>query len=107
MEPRLTSQTVDVLATFAERPSEPLYGLEIIESTGLKSGTIYPILARLETAKWLESSWDERQIRGPRRRLYRLTGEGQRVASGLRRANPKAAPSRSRTLAPKTGLGFR
>src|SRR4051812_47999324 len=106
MEPRLTTQTIDVLASFAEQPSEPLYGLEIIGMTGLKSGTLYPILARLESARWLESSWDTRQIRGPRRRLYQLTAEGARVASGLhpsRRASPTKS---SHGLVPKAGFGL-
>lgn len=106
MEPRLTSQTIDVLASFAERPSEPLYGLEVIRMTGLKSGTLYPILARLESAKWLESSWDDRQIRGPRRRLYRLTGEGERAASGLSRSRRAVTAKPSRGFAAKDGFGL-
>jgi len=50
----------------------------------LKSGTLYPILLRLEQAKWLESRWeadDPRQLGRPRCRLYRLTGLGARKAN--------------------------
>lgn len=42
--------------------------------TGLKTGTVYPILERLEGLGWLNSEWEITQDRnGPRRRTYRLT----------------------------------
>lgn len=43
------------------------------------SGTVYPILLRLEQAGWLESEWETADpvlLSRPRRRLYRLTGLG-------------------------------
>lgn len=60
------------------------YGFEIIDVTGLKAGTVYPILRRLEEEGLVRSSWEEasaaRAEGRPPRRNYRMTGEGERVA---------------------------
>jgi len=58
-------------------------GAEIARSTGLASGTLYPILFRLERSGWLSSHWEEinpSDVGRPRRRLYRLTGLGESAA---------------------------
>ena len=55
------------------------YGLALSNACGLKTGTIYPALARLEQAGWVSSYWedvDPSVVGRPKRRLYRLTGEG-------------------------------
>jgi DNA-binding PadR family transcriptional regulator len=52
-------------------------------AAGLASGTIHPILARLERAGWLESRWedvDPREQGRPRRRYYQLTPDGVELA---------------------------
>ena len=58
----------------------PEFGLELSRLAGLKTGTIYPALARLEQAGWLTTHWqtDEEAMREqrPRRRLYELTTKG-------------------------------
>ncbi len=77
--PRMTVQTLAVLSTMLEDEFREWYGLQLTAATGIKSGTLYPTLARLETARWLASTWEDVDpaIEGrPRRRLYRLTGEG-------------------------------
>jgi PadR family transcriptional regulator PadR len=54
-------------------------GAEIARSTQLASGTLYPILLRLEEAGWAESHWesgDPRDLGRPRRRFYKVTGIG-------------------------------
>jgi PadR family transcriptional regulator PadR len=67
--------------------SDPLawwWGVKLSGELDLRSGTIYPLLARLEKAGWLESKWEEidpAEQGRPRRRLYRLTGEGEVVAA--------------------------
>ncbi len=75
--------TQQVLAALLEDPATELYGLEVSERAHLKTGTIYPILARLEQSGWLSSRWEDidpsREGRRPRR-YYRLTGLGQREA---------------------------
>jgi len=56
-EPRLTAQTLKVLGSLMVNPKQEMSGAEIAASTKLASGTLYPILMRLEEAKWLESRW--------------------------------------------------
>ena len=51
------------------------YGYDLSRETGIPSRTLYPILIRLSGRGLLESRWEE-QASGPRRRSYRLTGEG-------------------------------
>ncbi|NEW95485.1 PadR family transcriptional regulator [Rhodopseudomonas sp. BR0G17] len=58
-------------------------GAEIHLETKIGSGTLYPLLARLEQAGWLVSEWEtiDPSAEGrPRRRYYSITGEGQRAA---------------------------
>jgi PadR family transcriptional regulator, regulatory protein PadR len=78
--PRITGPTLKVLGEFFSRPTDRLSGIEISRSTGLASGTLYPILFRLEGAGWLESEWEEvaaTEVKRPRRRLYRITAIGE------------------------------
>ena len=61
------------------QPRTPLAGSDIIREIGISSGTLYPILGRLENAGWLESCWeagDPRKLGRPRKRLYQVTGIG-------------------------------
>src|SRR5438067_6470742 len=81
--PRLTIQAQLVLNVLLRDIREERYGLEIAREAHLPSGTIYPILARLEAAGWLESGWeniDESSEGRRRRRYYKLTGRGVRGA---------------------------
>ena len=81
--PQITRETERVLAAFLRDPERPRYGLEVMKEAGLASGTVYPILARLEAAGWLQSEWEQidpvAEGRRPRR-YYLLTAEGARVA---------------------------
>jgi PadR family transcriptional regulator len=83
---RMTLQTQLVLRALLDRPTAQHYGLELCERTGLPSGTVYPIIARLEQVGWLESEWeapDEHIAAGrPRRRYYRLTEDGAERGRG-------------------------
>lgn len=81
--PRATKTTVKVLEAFLERPTEERHGFRLLEETGIKSGTGYPILLRFEKLGWLSSHWEETDEPGPRRRLYRLTAEGEPAARRL------------------------
>lgn len=81
--PRLTDKSLKVLRLFLEKPREPLSGAEIGRATSVGSGTLYPLLARFETAGWLSSEWetaDPCEIGRPRQRFYRLTALGQSQA---------------------------
>ena len=80
---RMSLQTLKVLEAFLESPAEQLSGADVHLRCGIASGTLYPILLRLESAGWFVSQWesiDPSSAGRPRRRLYRLT------TTGLRRA---------------------
>jgi PadR family transcriptional regulator PadR len=89
--PRMTIPTQLVLRALLADPSRELYGLQICEQAGLPSGTIHPILARLEREHgWVISRWEDitpRDEGRPRRRYYRLTEDGaERARIALARA---------------------
>ena len=58
-EIRITLPVARVLAAFVAGPDDDHYGLQLLRATGLASGTLYPILARLTDAGWLEKRWEE------------------------------------------------
>jgi PadR family transcriptional regulator PadR len=83
-EPRLTLPTLRVLDCILSAQGKELSGAEVARATGLASGTMYPILLRLERAGWLRSRWEEvdpQQLGRPRRRLYQVTGIGRAQAT--------------------------
>jgi PadR family transcriptional regulator PadR len=76
---RMTIPTQRVLKAFLEDVAGERYGSEIIDVAELPSGTVHPILARLEGLGWVESRWEEIDPRAegrPPRRYYRLTASG-------------------------------
>jgi DNA-binding PadR family transcriptional regulator len=78
----MSAESLRVVAAMLEDPMAEHYGLRLAENAGISSGTVYPILARLEKAGWLESRWEDQGAEDegrPRRRLYRLTGLGERA----------------------------
>jgi DNA-binding PadR family transcriptional regulator len=93
-----SAQTLAVLAVLAAQPSDWQHGYSIARDTGLKSGTLYPILIRLADRGLMEARWEDEQPAGrPRRHLYRLTPEGlTRAGAALAAPRPRAAPSRAR-----------
>ncbi len=75
----MTTATLGVLRVLMNDPAHERYGLELVQAAGLPTGTIHPILARLESCGWLESRWEELDPRAagrPRRRYYHLTPDG-------------------------------
>ena len=71
----MTLPTQLVLRVLMEDPAREWYGLELSAEAGLATGTIHPILARLEKVGWLTSRWEQVDIHRegrPRRRYYRL-----------------------------------
>jgi len=70
---RRSQQTLAVLACLLRRPQKWHHGYDLLRETGLKSGTLYPILARLQRGGWLEQRWEKSAAPGrPPRHLYRL-----------------------------------
>jgi len=80
MKIRRSTQTTLVLAEFLQSEQEWRYGYDISRNTGLKSGTLYPILVRLAEHRMLETSWETTETGKPPRHLYKLTGDGLRYA---------------------------
>jgi PadR family transcriptional regulator PadR len=84
--PRITTQTLSILGIFLASPDQEIAGADIAKRTGLKSGTLYPALFRLERAKWLQSQWEEgvpTELGRPRRRIYKLTRVGEVQARSI------------------------
>ncbi|MBU8856335.1 MULTISPECIES: PadR family transcriptional regulator [unclassified Micromonospora] len=80
---RLTIPAAKVLSALLAEPEAPRYGLDLMRLTGLSSGTLYPVLHRLQAAGWLAADWEDVDpvaAGRPARRYYRLTGEGLRSA---------------------------
>lgn len=72
-----------ILRAFVLDPTVKRYGLDLHKETGLTSGALYPILARLEAAGWLQSQWEviaTEEVGRPRRRYYQLTSNGTQQA---------------------------
>ncbi|HEY3904798.1 MAG TPA: PadR family transcriptional regulator [Streptosporangiaceae bacterium] len=82
--PRMTLQVQLVARALLEAGEAESYGLQLCAVTGLPSGTVYPIIARLEQAGWLDSWWEDpvrHTAEGrPRRRYYRLSQDGAETA---------------------------
>lgn len=81
--PRLSHATLKVLRMFMDNPARGLAGSDIWKEARVWSGTLYPMLARLEGAGWLTSEWeaiDPSEAGRPRKRIYRITAVGQRAA---------------------------
>lgn len=89
--PRLSPETLLVLERFLKSPTEWRYGYDLSRSTGLKSGTLYPLLMRLEKYKLLEARWVTTEEGVPPRHVYRLTPNGLELArTKLAEARPRA-----------------
>lgn len=78
---RLSRQTLDVLDALLTRPGQWHHGYSLSQGTGIPSGTLYPILMRLEKLRWLETQWEDTRVAGrPPRHLYRLSGTAREWA---------------------------
>lgn len=78
-EPRLSAQTLKVLGALMSSTRDELSGADIGRGAKLASGTLYPILSRLEASGWLASRWEVEapsELGRPRRRYYRITSLG-------------------------------
>jgi PadR family transcriptional regulator, regulatory protein PadR len=86
-----SAQTLAVLADLAATPAQWRHGYGIARDTGLKSGTLYPVLIRLADRGLVEARWEDEQPAGrPRRHLYRLTPEGLAAATAALDKAPSA-----------------
>lgn len=105
MKLRLSPQTLQCLDAFLDKPKDWKYGYDISRNTGLKSGTLYPILMRLAEHKLLETSWETAEVGKPPRHLYRLTPDGMRFAREHCVSASTAGSRRAALSAVKTLIG--
>jgi PadR family transcriptional regulator, regulatory protein PadR len=86
------------------------FGFDVMDATGLPSGTVYPILRRLDGEGMLTSAWEDvdsaRQEQRPPRRYYEITAAGEKVLAdavqryrlleqAVRRPSRRLKPSRA------------
>jgi PadR family transcriptional regulator PadR len=77
----ISCQTQALLATLATEPQAWRHGYELSKLTGLKSGTLYPLLIRLNDQGLLASRWQPvKQAGRPPRHVYQLTLSGLALA---------------------------
>lgn len=92
---RVTSSLLTVLSGFLEANPDEISGADLINRYRVFSGTLYPILDRLEKRGWIEGRWeniDPREEGRPRKKLYRLTAEGQLGAVAILQENEHRLP---------------
>ena len=72
-KPRMTLHMLAVIKAFTDQPDRAWFGMDLMRHTGLASGTVYPILARCESAGWLIPEWETGNEPGrPARCFYRI-----------------------------------
>jgi len=82
--PHSSAQAGLLFRALLERPAEWRHGYDLLRETGLKSGTLYPLLMRLADDGLLEAEWSEPvpPARAPRH-IYRLTSKGRSFGAAL------------------------
>jgi PadR family transcriptional regulator, regulatory protein PadR len=82
---RITAPFLDVLEAFLDADGDELHGWAIIKSSNRGGPTVYKILERMAEMGWVTARWDDRaaEPNKPRRRYYRLTGDGMVRARAL------------------------
>lgn len=105
---RVTPKMAQILKIFLEDHEQPRYGFELMRLTNQPSGTMYPILATLEQAGWLESrpeDVDPSAVGRRPRRIYVLTSNGAILAAARLEALSEAyRPPANARLRPQGGL---
>jgi DNA-binding PadR family transcriptional regulator len=95
---------MSVLAALCDELSQWRNGYALAEQTGLKSGTLYPILIRLADHGLVEMCWqDGPQAGRPRRHRYRVTADG-RAAAATARATAPTPPGGARVARTRPGV---
>ncbi len=95
----LSRQALAVLSALAGSARDWEHGYELCRLTGLQSGTLYPILIRLEARGYVEAEWQPPALPGrPPRHAYRLTARGLTASRGAQAASvlPAGTPAGDR-----------
>ena len=102
---RSSPQARAVLRAVGQDPAQWQHGYRLSSVTGLKSGTLYPLLIRLAGQGLLETMWEPNAPEGrPRRHLYRLSSAGATLADSLP-SEPSVEQGRRWTTRPAIGQG--
>jgi PadR family transcriptional regulator, regulatory protein PadR len=89
----LSDHARTLLAALAAAGSRWSYGYQLSSLTGIRSGTLYPLLIRLESQGYLEAEWQQPAAAGrPPRHSYRLTAAGRILARTQAATTDRAAP---------------
>ncbi|MCA1710061.1 MAG: PadR family transcriptional regulator [Actinobacteria bacterium] len=100
---RITPAIGRLLKAFLDDPAAERYGFELMQMTGMTSGSLYPVLAKLERAGWIvgeREPIDPREEGRPARRYYMVTAEGATTgAAALAEFSQQFHPS-----TPKSGV---
>lgn len=72
----LSKNAAVVLDLLLEDITVPRYGYELMRDTGIKSGSLYPILGRFEGYGWIEGAMEHTENGRPPRRVYRVRPDG-------------------------------
>ncbi|MGB3166940.1 MAG: PadR family transcriptional regulator [Alteraurantiacibacter sp.] len=81
---RPSQATRAVLFALAERVAHWHHGYDLMQATGVASGTLYPMLMRLTDQGFLEAKWEPSPLEGrPPRHAYRLTVAGREMVAAL------------------------
>lgn len=88
--PNRSKTTIQLLQQLLLKPAQWHYGYELSTSTGIKSGTLYPMLIRLHESGLLEADWQASAVTGaPPRHVYRLSAAGVTLARNLTSPSPQ------------------
>ena len=104
---KLTRPLERVLRVLLADPAAEHYGYDLMKATRLPSGTLYPMLARLQQEGLVHSEWESQRPDAagrPPRKYYRLTAEGARVAR-LELAQTAAPAGSTRRVAARPAHG--
>ena len=75
--------TLSALSVLGAVSQSVRYGFDIMDATGLPSGTVYPVLGRLERDGYVRSKWESQAVaqreKRPPRKYYEITANGSRA----------------------------
>ncbi len=78
---KISGKASDLLLFLCRSPNDGFSGYSMSKQLSIASGTLYPLLAKMEQAGLVEAEWEQEdpsELGRPRRRYYKITGEGVR-----------------------------
>lgn len=79
--PHTSRQAAELFAALLDQPDRWWHGYALMQATGLKSGSLYPLLIRLADDGYLDARWQVEDDNARPRREYRLTAAGKSLAA--------------------------